>query len=108
MNRPIVVATLASLLGGCSTPIYVRDAANALLGKTEEEVIAAFGRHYTTALPEDPRITGGKLMIYSFIPSQEAWMWGNLAFDVGAPCTVIFALEAGVVRYSTLRGDTCR
>lgn len=106
MTRAGALGVLA--LTACAQPIYVADRATAMLGKTEAEVIAAWGQAYVVGVNEDEGAVDGKTLTYHFRSFQEMVVQGTWAELLArSRCAVIFTLDRGRVKYSTVRGNGC-
>jgi hypothetical protein len=109
MSRPVATVAALVLLAGCASPIHVSDATNRLLDKPEAEVVRMLGPPHGSGLSDDPTIIGGKTLVSNFVGASERLNYDSpFASLARSRCTVIFHLDAGRVKYSTLRGDACR
>lgn len=104
----VAIGFLVAILAACSQSIYVSDRANAMLGKTEAELVAEWGPNYTVGVNEDAGAINGKTLTYQHMSFQELMAQGTWAqLLTRSRCSVIFTLDAGRVKYATLRGNGC-
>jgi hypothetical protein len=118
MRKVITVAGLA-LLAGCAYPNPQHVAAlNALVGKSETDLVRAYGA------PNRTYVTGGsKFLTYSVSRIEsypDGWGWGGgwhrgwggwgggWGPDIETrDCNTTFELKAGVVQSWSIRGNAC-
>jgi hypothetical protein len=117
MRRLALLLLAASLIGGCVNQLALRQAQlSQLVGHPESDLIQQMG------VPDRTYETGGvKYLAYSdsrvdFIPATPFpygppyWGWYGGGFPpqvVNLICETTFAIQGGLVRSFTLRGNAC-